>query len=302
MVDYSRIKKWDPIRNHVSDAVDLLPQNLRPHNLQHMMDDPDWRHAFKSDLSVFAISKNPLSAVADIDTRIMAMGDLSGNVAIYKESSKIGHCFSFGNETTAAVGTATVENGNAIVNHIYVSRDDCKCLVSDNGCRVREISFQELKVQNNLTLPWSVNASAYHPFDDRLYCSVGDAKEGLLGDLRFGRNAGVYAKLNGHDDYGFSTEYSPCGMYVATGNQDGSARLNEGIYLYFMFRVWDLRSIKSSLYAFTSIVSPVRSVKWSPNGRFLGVAEADDFVRVWDIESGKVQTLDFFGNSRFKVH
>jgi WD40 repeat protein len=61
-----------------------------------------------------------------------------------------------------------------------------------------------------------------------------------------------------------------CGRYVATGNQDGTCR------------VWDIRRPNQEVISLGSVISAVRSAKYSNCGRFLAFAEAADFVHIYD--------------------
>ena len=51
-------------------------------------------------------------------------------------------------------------------------------------------------------------------------------------------------------------------------------------------RIWDMRKLDRSVHTFCGEMSAVRSLRYSPDGRFLAVAEAADFVNLYDVASG----------------
>jgi len=134
-------------------------------------------------------------------------------------------------------------------------------------------------------LPWAVNHVSRQPRGGRLLAVAGDNAAVVLLDAAGGRTtaagtggrsapSAVMATLGGHTDHCFATAWSPDGVLLATGSQDGSARL------------WDVRRPGSALGVCGGPADgPVRSLRFSPNGRLLAVAEPRDFVRAIDVAS-----------------
>ena len=62
--------------------------------------------------------------------------------------------------------------------------------------------------------------------------------------------------------------------------------------------VWDVRSPAKPYAVLAASMGAVRSTRFSPDGRLLAVAEAADFVHIYDMEAGLVremQEIDVFG-------
>ncbi len=118
--------------------------------------------------------------------------------------------------------------------------------------------------------------------DGRLICLVGDRTDGLLVDAMSGE---TISDLKGHLDYSFACAWSPNGLHIATGNQDKSTRL------------YDLRNTSRAFKVLGNAIGATRSLKFSPNGRLLAVAEPADFVHIYDSRSDytQAQTIEFFG-------
>lgn len=111
---------------------------------------------------------------------------------------------------------------------------------------------------------------------------VGDSLDTSVIDRRSGQTV---VTLTGHLDHSFSISWSPCGSLLATASQDHTAR------------VYDLRRADKSIAVLPSEMAAVRSVHFHAS-RFLIMAEADDFVHIYDRRSGlfdRRQVIDFFG-------
>jgi len=50
--------------------------------------------------------------------------------------------------------------------------------------------------------------------------------------------------------------------------------------------VWDMRNLSSPLARLVGHMGAVRSLRFSPDGRFLAMAEPADFVHIFDVNSG----------------
>ncbi|KAL8708768.1 MAG: hypothetical protein Q9220_006410 [cf. Caloplaca sp. 1 TL-2023] len=152
----------------------------------------------------------------------------------------------------------------------------------------------------------AVNCAATSP-DTRLRVLVRDATHPLLVEADTGRRIG---KLHGHADFGFSCDWSPEGIYFATGAQDG------------VVQIFDARSWRKPVQTFATELGGVRALRFSPQGsegeQVLVMAESADFVHVLrgpgrrgeggmtmrggtgegkqkELVFGDMQTFDFFG-------
>ncbi|XP_076917945.1 putative WD repeat-containing protein C2A9.03 [Bidens hawaiensis] len=91
--------------------------------------------------------------------------------------------------------------------------------------------------------------------------------------------------VKGHLDYSFASAWHPDGRIFATGNQDKTCR------------VWDVRNLANPVSVLKGNMAAARSVRFSSDGQFLVVAEATDFVHVYNTKLNyeKRQEIDFFG-------
>lgn len=62
-------------------------------------------------------------------------------------------------------------------------------------------------------------------------------------------------------------------------------------------RVWDIRYLASALTVVRGRIGAVRSLRFSPDGNFLAMAEPADFVHLLDVKSdfSRSQEIDLFG-------
>ena len=91
--------------------------------------------------------------------------------------------------------------------------------------------------------------------------------------------------LCGHLDFSFASAWHPDNVTLATGNQDKTCR------------VWDVRNLSKSVAVLKGNIGAIRSIRYSSDGQYMAMAEAADFVHVYDAKNGyeKEQEIDFFG-------
>ncbi|GIL59055.1 hypothetical protein Vafri_14014 [Volvox africanus] len=128
---------------------------------------------------------------------------------------------------------------------------------------------------------WAVNYATVRP-ESHLAAVVGDDPATLLTDVH---NGTIIARLHGHQDYSFAAAWHPGGVLLATGNQDTTTLL------------WDVRKTNEPLTRLAGRMGAIRSLRFSPDGRFLAMSEPADFVHIYDVASGfqDCQEHDFFG-------
>jgi len=164
-------------------------------------------------------------------------------------------------------------------------------LVANNDNAVRLFDATTLQRTADWALDWAANWATACPRGcggvagpaAGLVAIVGDDPAALLMDAASGRPV---ARLAGHADYSFAAAWHPGGTLLATGNQDTTAR------------VWDVRRLGGpSLFTLAGAMGAIRSLRWSPDGRFLAGAEPADFVRIYDAAAGfeRAQEVDLFG-------
>eukprot|EP00741_Cyanophora_paradoxa_P003466 tig00000711_g3366.t2 len=173
---------------------------------------------------------------------------------------------------------------NAITNAIELYRAPdgrVRVVTSNNDCVVRIFDAAACQPLHSFQFPWAVNHTTVSP-DGRLLCVVGDDTDGMIADAYTGKPV---ATLKGHIDYSFASAWHPDGRLVATGNQDTTTRL------------WDVRYPSRSLACLEGRMGAIRSLRFTPDGRFLAAAEPADFVHIYDSASGYVreQEIDVFG-------
>ncbi|KXZ54216.1 hypothetical protein GPECTOR_5g308 [Gonium pectorale] len=130
---------------------------------------------------------------------------------------------------------------------------------------------------------WAVNYATVRPGGGAsLAAVVGDDPATLLTDVH---NGVTVARLQGHRDFSFAAAWHPGGTLLATGNQDTTTLL------------WDVRRTDEPLTRLAGRMGAIRSLRFSPDGRFLAMSEPADFVHIYDVASGFLhcQEHDFFG-------
>ncbi|XP_010542488.1 PREDICTED: uncharacterized WD repeat-containing protein C2A9.03-like [Tarenaya hassleriana] len=173
---------------------------------------------------------------------------------------------------------------NAIINAVEIYFKSSGALhftASNNDCGVRDFDMEKHQLVNHFRFPWPVNHTSLSP-DGKLLTIVGDNPEGLLVDSNTGKTVGT---LSGHLDYSFASAWHPDGHTFSTGNQDKTCR------------VWDIRNMSKSVAVLRANVGAIRSIRYSSDGKYMAVAEAADFVHVYDVRNGyeTEQEIDFFG-------
>ncbi|XP_010544221.1 PREDICTED: uncharacterized WD repeat-containing protein C2A9.03 [Tarenaya hassleriana] len=173
---------------------------------------------------------------------------------------------------------------NAITNAVDVYRSpsgSLNLMAANNDCKIRVFDAQNCARINDFTFRWSVNNISTNP-DEKLLAVLGDSPECLIVDSQSGK---VSASLRGHQDYSFASAWHPNGLVLATGNQDTTCRL------------WDIRNPTQSLAVLKGNMGAIRALRFNSDGRFLAMAEAADFVHIFDTESGfrNCQEIDLFG-------
>ncbi|KAL4618335.1 hypothetical protein ACB092_06G002800 [Castanea dentata] len=91
--------------------------------------------------------------------------------------------------------------------------------------------------------------------------------------------------LCGYLDFSFASAWHPDNVTLATGNQNKTCR------------VWDVRNLSKSVAVLKGNIGAIRSIRYSSDGQYMAMAEAADFVHVYDAKNGfeKEQEIDFFG-------
>lgn len=207
---------------------------------------------------------------------ILAAGGFGGEIV----------CRSVGSRCVAHRARVS-RNENAITNalEVYTSPGAAspRILACNNDRALRQFDVETFRLVAQRDFDWAVNHATVSP-DGRLACVVGDDPEALLLDTRTNETV---ATLRGHLDYGFATAWHPDGWVFATGNQDTTCR------------IWDRRYMSSALAIFRGRIGAARSLRFSPNGDFLAMAEPADFVHVVDARGpgafSRCQEIDLFG-------
>jgi hypothetical protein len=156
-------------------------------------------------------------------------------------------------------------------------------VASNNDAHVRVFDAAAMRLSSAFRFPWAVNCTALSPCG-ALAAVVGDHPTATLLDLRSGAHV---ASLAGHLDFSFAAAWHPAGRLVATGSQDTTAR------------VWDVRHTAHALAVIKGRMAAIRSLRFSPDGALLALAEAADFVHIASCGGpdalARAQLIDLFG-------
>ncbi|KAJ1955865.1 hypothetical protein IWQ62_005431 [Dispira parvispora] len=174
---------------------------------------------------------------------------------------------------------------NGIITYAEISQSHSGTpltMVSSNDAHVRLLDIPQRKCIATYQFPCSINCASVSP-DGKALAVVGDSCETAIVDVLSGK---LQALLFGHVDYSFSCAWSPDRKYLATGNQDRTTR------------VYDLRNHKRALHVLPSKMASVRSLRFSPDGHYLAMAESVDYVHLVDVRQdfGETQEINFFGD------
>uniref|UniRef100_A0A7S0RS80 DUF2415 domain-containing protein n=1 Tax=Pyramimonas obovata TaxID=1411642 RepID=A0A7S0RS80_9CHLO len=156
-----------------------------------------------------------------------------------------------------------------------------RVLASNNDSVVRCFDAGTFACLNRFRYQWAVNYAVPSP-DRKLLAVVGDSPEGILADFSTGKSV---ATLEGHQDFSFAVAWHPDGNLFATGNQDTTTR------------VWDVRNTKEAITVLQGRMGAVRALRFSPDGKFLAMAEPADFVHLFNLKENcnRCQEIDLFG-------
>lgn len=185
-----------------------------------------------------------------------------------------------------------------ITNHVDIiepREGGVSVIWANNDFKIRQQDVESGKFVRVHSLKWPINATATSP-DGRIRAAVGDAKEVVLMDATRGE---VLAELWGHNHWSFAVDWRNDGYTFVTGNQDMSARYSlprGGVDC----RLWDARYLKESFLTLPAKMGAIRSVHFSPDGKYLAIAEPADYVHIYDATTGlyeEKQTIEFIGET-----
>lgn len=185
------------------------------------------------------------------------------------------------------------EDGSTNHIHTFLARQSGlpQAVFCSNDARVRILDCYSNKIiseqrafgKDESQLGWAINCSATSP-DGRLRLQVGDQTHPWIVAADTGEHL---ASLPNHQDFGFACDWSPDGVHVATGNQDG------------IVQIFDCRNWTQPIQILPTELGGVRTMKFSPLGsgkRVLAMAEPADYVSIVDAETFKSkQRFEFLG-------
>uniref|UniRef100_A0A5B7BSI3 Uncharacterized protein n=1 Tax=Davidia involucrata TaxID=16924 RepID=A0A5B7BSI3_DAVIN len=188
------------------------------------------------------------------------------------------------NQSGVAFSTKITTDENAITNavDIYTNPNgSTRVMTANNDAQVRVFDAGNFTSLGCFSFPWSVNNTSVSP-DGKLIGVLGDNTECSIADAQSGK---VVGNLKGHLDYSFASAWHPDGRILATGNQDTTCRL------------WDIRNLSESVAVLKGRMGAIRAIRFTSDGRFMAMAEAADFVHIFDTWSdyAKAQEIDLFG-------
>uniref|UniRef100_A0A5B7BMK4 Uncharacterized protein n=1 Tax=Davidia involucrata TaxID=16924 RepID=A0A5B7BMK4_DAVIN len=187
-------------------------------------------------------------------------------------------------QSGVAFSTKITTDENAITNAVDIYRNpngSMRVMTANNDAQIRVFDAGNFACLGRFSFPWSVNNTSVSP-DGKLMAVLGDSPECLIADAQSGK---VVGNLKGHLDYSFASAWHPDGRILATGNQDTTCRL------------WDIRNLSESVAVLKGRMGAIRAIRFTSDGRFMAMAEAADFVHIFDTWSdyAKAQEIDLFG-------
>ncbi|KAG5390039.1 hypothetical protein IGI04_031580 [Brassica rapa subsp. trilocularis] len=217
-------------------------------------------------------SKTQVSSLAVKDGMVVAGGFSGELICKHLDRPGVSFCYRLTSEE------------NAITNSVNIHRNSSGALhfmASSNDGGVRNFDMETYQLVQHFHYPWPVNHSSVSP-DGKLVTILGDDPDGLLVDSNNGETVG---RLYGHLDYSFASAWHPDGVTFATGNQDKTCR------------VWDVRNLSKSVAILKGNLGAIRSIKFTSDGQYMAMAEAADFVHIYNTNTGYMneQEIDFFG-------
>jgi WD40 repeat protein len=154
-----------------------------------------------------------------------------------------------------------------------------------NGSNDKKIRIFDI---NSMEMPLTII-----PFDDpvnfvslspnkQLALVMTDNVDGYIFDFTSNK---IVKTLKGHLDFGFTGDWNPNGIQVATGNQDVTCR------------VWDIRNESKEIQTLQGEVGCILNVKYANGGDSLVCGENMDFVNIYDVRKDYeyYQQIDVFG-------
>ena len=153
----------------------------------------------------------------------------------------------------------------------------------DNEAYIRVVDCNTTQLVQAQRWNSFVNCSATSP-DGGLRIHVSDDPWPIVAEAETGR---IVARLTGHKDHGFACDWSPDGITMATGHQDGKVQ------------VWDARKMNKAVHVLPAEMGGIRSLQFSPLGSghpVLVMAEPVDFVSIVDGRTFQSkQDIEFLG-------
>lgn len=233
-----------------------------------------------------ASSSCTTSMNVDSKNQLLYCGSMNGELCVIDLTTgyKINK---FDNITTSADSTT-----NGITT--YYNNNEPHALISTNDCYVRDLNIESMSFVNEIKFDHPLNYATAQPYNNNIICCVGDSYDCYIYDTRC--NDTVY-KLIGHTDHTFSCTWHNNTYNICTASEDCTGK------------IWDIRrkqnnnviynndTTDQSIYSIVSYMSPIRSCQYSSDSNTLVLAEAADFIHIYDANSNydTVQNIDFFG-------